>query len=84
MFVIAKNTKGELCVVTDNPDIAEAIRDESQHAKKPVPVWFTGAPTIESVRALADGLARDFDRETTFRKGAVARFPKSFSAMFRE
>ena len=65
MFEIAINVKGVMCVITDNPKIADAIHEEDHK----MPVWFIGAPTKETARALADGLEKEFQRPASFRAG---------------
>ncbi len=70
MFEIATNTKGVACIVTDNPKIADAIHEEDNK----VPVWFTGAPTKETARAVAEGMAKEFRREASFRSGGHCNY----------
>ncbi len=65
MFTIAHNLKGVAAIITDNPKIAELIHEEDIH----VPVWFVGAPTKETARAIADGLTKEFGMEASFRTG---------------
>ncbi len=65
MFEIAENLKGVPCIITDNPKIADLIHLEDVH----VPVWFVGAPTKETARAIADGLANEFGRAASFKAG---------------
>lgn len=70
MFVIEKNLKGKLCVITDNAEIAEKIRDENAR----IPVWYTGAPTVETVQAIATGLDSEFGRFASYKAGGHARY----------
>ena len=74
MFEIATNGKDVACVITDNPKIAELIHEEEPK----VPVWFIGAPTKETARALAEGLAKEFSREASFRPGGHCAFHAGF------
>ncbi len=74
MFEIATNLKGVACVITDNPKIADAIHEEDAH----MPVWFTGGPSKETARALADGMEKEFGRTATFRANGHCKFYACF------
>lgn len=65
MFDLQVNTKGTLCVITDNASIAELIQAETQGK---TPVWYTGAPTMETAKALAAGLESEFGAKATYSK----------------
>ena len=76
MFEIATNVHGDACIVTDNPIIADAIREEGVG----VPVFFTGAPNLKVARGLAKGLAKDFDRKAVvWRSGGACPFYVDFA-----
>lgn len=74
MFEIATNVKGIACIVTDNPKIADAIHEEDIQ----VPIWFTGAPSKETARALAEGMTKEFDREATIVSGGHCKLHARF------
>ncbi len=74
MFEIAINVKGVACIITDNPKIADLIHEEEAR----VPIWFTGGPSKETAKALAEGMAKEFARETTIVTGGHCKFHASF------
>ncbi len=74
MFEIATNGRGVACVITDNPKIADVIHEEEPK----VPVWFIGVPTKETARALAEGLAREFNCPASYRAGGHCAFHAGF------
>ena len=75
MFEIATDTKGVVHIVTDNPKIAEGLREE----RASISVWFTGAPDLKVARGLAVGLAQEFDRKTVIRRGGPCQFHACFA-----
>ncbi len=75
MFEIATDTKGVVHIVTDNPKIAEGLREERAN----ISVWFTGAENLKVARGLADGLAKEFDRKTVVWRGGSCKFHACFA-----
>ena len=74
MFEITKDTKGVEYIVTNNAKIAEGIREERPR----IPVWFTGAPGVKVALGIAEGLAKEFGRETVVRSGKHGNFYAAF------
>lgn len=74
MFEIIKNLQGVEYIVTNNAKIAEGIREEGDQ----IQVWFTGAPGVKVARGIADGLAKDFGRDTVIKSGVHGNFYAAF------
>ncbi len=79
MFEIATNKEGVACIVTDNPNISDAIRREAPACD--VPVWFTGSPNLRVAREVVKGLEAEFGRKACVCRGAG---PDAFYAAFTE
>ncbi len=72
---------GKVYLITDNAELSDMVGKEG--GKRPTPVYFTGAPTLETAKALADGLEKLFGEPATYRKNAQGtKLVPTFSAIF--
>lgn len=74
---------GKVYLITDNEELSDKITYEG--GKRPTPIFFTGAPTLETAKALADGLEKLFGEPATYRKNSAStatRKTPTFSAIF--
>lgn len=61
MFTIMRSTDDQVMVVTNNPKVAGAIREDDHRTGQVTPIFFTGAPDVETARSLAFGAHSLFD-----------------------